>query len=153
MIMIFGKLIWSWFLVNCVKWWYLQEFFFRFLKFWFFGLLGAKNSPKWQKILSYFISQEQYIIWLSFVVCLCKMIISPVVFSIFPNLIFQVLKGVKGKKTVQNDKKFCPSRSISQEPDIIWLSFMVYMCIMMISPAFPFFSFFCKFWYFGLMEG
>ena len=34
---------------------------------------------------------------------------------------------------VQNDKKFCPSPSISQEPYIIWLSFMVHMCKMIIS--------------------
>ena len=42
---------------------------------------------------------------------------------------------------VQNDKKFCPSHSISQEPYIIWLSLMVHMCNMIIPPA-VFFHFF-----------
>ena len=34
---------------------------------------------------------------------------------------------------VQNDKEFFLSCSISQEPHIIWLSFMVHMCKMIIS--------------------
>ena len=42
-------------------------------------------------------------------------------------------------------KKFCLSRSISQEPYIIWLSFMVQMCKMIISPG-CFFNF-SKFWF------
>ena len=45
------------------------------------------------------------------------------------------------QKTVQNDKKFCLSGFISQEPYIIWSSFMVHMCKMIISPGF-FFQFF-----------
>ena len=43
-------------------------------------------------------------------------------------LIFRVLRGVKGQETVQNDKKFCLSCFISQEPYIIGLSFMVHIC-------------------------
>ena len=74
---------------TCVKWWYLQMFFFpRFSKFWFLGLLGgkrAKNGPKWQKIISRSISQEPYIILLSFIVHMCKMIISPEAFLFFQN--------------------------------------------------------------------
>ena len=34
---------------SCVKWWYLQGFFFSFSKYWFFWFLGgkrAKNGPK-----------------------------------------------------------------------------------------------------------
>ena len=44
-----------------VKWWCLQVFFhfFKILIFW----VRAKNNPKWQKILSCYISQEPYIIW------------------------------------------------------------------------------------------
>ena len=44
-------------------------------------------------------------------------------------------RQVKGQKTNQNDKKFCLSCSISQEPYIIWLSFMVHLCKMTISPV------------------
>ena len=53
---------WNHILYDChlrytfVKWWYLQVFFI-FTKFWFSGLLGgrskrARNSSKWQKIIS-----------------------------------------------------------------------------------------------------
>ena len=43
-------------------------------------------------------------------------------------------RGVKGQKVIQNDKKICLSCSIAQEPYIIWLSFMVHMCKMIIFP-------------------
>ena len=46
---------------------------------------------------------------------------------------------VKGQKVVQNDTKFCLSRSLSQEPYIIWFdfqSFMVHMCKMISSDIF-----------------
>ena len=73
-------------------------------------------------------------------------------FSFFQNFdFFKLLVGVKGQKMVQNDKKFCPSCFISQEPYIIWLSFMLHMCKMIISPG-VFFSF-SKFWFFGLLGG
>ena len=52
---------------------------------------------------------------------------------------------------VQNDKKFCPSRSIPHEPYIIWLSFMLHMCKMMISPGVFFFPI-LKFW-FSVLSG
>ena len=49
--------------------------------------------------------------------------------------------GIKRQKiTTQNDKKFCLSRSVSQEPYIIWLSFMVHLCKMIISPGVLFFK-------------
>ena len=50
---------------------------------------------------------------------------------------------------VQNDKKLCPSRSVSQEPYIIWLSFMLHLCKLIISPGN--FFIFSKFWFFGLL--
>ena len=64
-----------------------------------------------------------------FLVNMCKMIISPGFFFLifFLLLIFWVVMGVKGQKMVQNDYKFCPSRSISQEPYLIWFSFMVHI--------------------------
>ena len=61
-------------------------------------------------------------------------------FSFFKILIFWVHRELKGQKTVQNGKKLCLSWSISQEPYIIWLSFMVQMCKMKISPG-VFFNF------------
>ena len=76
------------------------------------------------------------------VIYVCKMIISSGIFPIFWKiLIFWVHRLVKGQKTVQNDKKLCLLHSISQEP-YIWLSFVVQMCKMLISPEFFFFFFF-----------
>ena len=74
-----------------------------------------------------------------------------VFFQLFKILIFGVVVGVRWQKMVQNDKKFCLSHFISQEPYIIWLSSMVHMCKMIISPGI-FFSF-LKFWVFGLLGG
>ena len=89
---------------TCLKWWYLQLFFllhlckmmispgvfFIFVKFWFFRLLG-RGGVKGQKMTqnekwlhaSRTISQDQYSIWSWFLVHLCKVMISPVVFFIF----------------------------------------------------------------------
>ena len=84
-------------------------FFFFFLKFSFFGLsVGkrAKNVPKSQKILSvvlYISGTMHYVI--SFMVHMCKMIISPIFFL--------------GQKIVQNNKESCLSHSVSQKPYII----------------------------------
>ena len=110
---------------------------------------------KWQKIPSCSISQEPYIIWLYFLVYVCKMIISWVVFYFFKILVFLVVLfwgwgGIKGQKMVQNDKTICLSCSTFQE-QYIWFSFMAAcMCKMIISSGL-FFSF-SKFWFFGLME-
>ena len=52
---------------NCVKWWYLQ------------GLFIFKKIF----IFSFFVSQELYLIWLWFLVHMCKMMISPAFFFFF----------------------------------------------------------------------
>ena len=63
---------------TCVKWWYLQVFFFIFSKFLILWVVtrGGEGGAKGQKIvqnekkfcLPCFISQESYIIWFSFMV-------------------------------------------------------------------------------------
>ena len=79
---------------TCAKWWYLQAFFSFLWNFHFWGKLWgkrAKNSPKWKITiihLSRAMSQEQYSIWSWFLVHLCKMIISPVLFFIFSKFWF-----------------------------------------------------------------
>ena len=118
--------------------------FFQFFKILIFRVvMGEKMVPNDKKFCpSRFIYQEPYIIWLSFIVNLCRMIISPGFFFLFSKiLIFWVVRETKGQKVVQNDKKFCLLRSISQEPYLMWLSFMVHMCKMIISPG-VFFHFF-----------
>ena len=61
--------------------------------------------------------------------------ISRCFFQFFKILVFRVLREVKVEKMVQSDKKFCPTCLTSQEPYIKWLSFMVHMCKMTISPG------------------
>ena len=57
-------------------------------------------------------------------------------FHLFKIFIFQALRWLKGQKMVQNDKKFCPSHSRFQEANMIWLSFVVHYCKMIISLEF-----------------
>ena len=82
--------------------------------------------------------------------------ISPGIFFIFffffSFLFFRLLGRWKGKTWPKMTKKFCLVRFISQELYIIWLSFMVHLCKMMISPG-VFFSFFQNFWFYGLLQG
>ena len=104
----------------------------------------AKNSPKWKIKIhpSRAVSQEQCSVLSWFLVHLYIIMISlGVFFHFFKIWIFWTVRGIKGQKTVQNDEKFCRSRSISQELYIIWLWFMVYICKMIISPDI-FFHFF-----------
>ena len=111
--------IWSWFLVHFVlnDDIYLQDFFFIFSKFWFFQVFqGSKRAvTKWQKILFVTLHISWAIPHIHICEChlwcihKCKMISPCCIF------IFRVV-GVKGQKTVQNDRKFCPSCSISQNP-------------------------------------
>ena len=87
--------------------------------------------------LSRSLSQEPYVIWSSFMVHMCKMkIFRGKFFHFFKIFIFWVVERVKGQKKAQNGKKFCPSHSIYQELNIIWLWFLVNMCKLMISHFF-----------------
>ena len=53
-----------------------------------------KNGPNWQKILSHSISQKLYLMWLWFLVHMCKMMISwAIFFQFFKILIFQVFQS------------------------------------------------------------
>ena len=111
------------------------------------GQKKAQNNIKFCPLHS--MSQEPCIKWLSFMVHIYKMIISSGVFFFFfliQNFDFLALQVGKRAKTVQNDKKFCLSHSISQKPYIIWLPFMMQMYKMIISPG-GFFNF-SKFWFF-----
>ena len=123
---------------TCVKMMIAPGAFFKFPKFWFSRLLGGgglkgkktvQNDKKFCLLQS--ITEKTYMIWLSF------MVISSTAFFFyfFKILILWVHSGLKGLKTVYNDKTFCLSHSISQEPYIIWLWFLIHMCKMMISPA------------------
>ena len=101
-------------------------YFFKILIFWIDrGVKRQKTVQNGKKKLCLLrsISQEPYIIWLSFMVQICKMIISPGVSFNFKILIFWVARGLKGQEMDQNDKNFCLSQLIFQESYIIWSTF------------------------------
>ena len=132
---------------TCIKQWYLQVFLFVFSKFWFSRLLGDVKGQKMAQnnkncCLMRFISEESYIIWLSFMVDMCKMIISLGLFSVFESFDFPGCcwggLGIgrrwgggahKEQKLVQNDKK-----------------------ILMISPGLSFFIL-SEFWFYRFLVG
>ena len=72
---------------------------------------------------------------------------------LFLFLIFRVVRGVKVQKMSQNYKKSV-CRALFQKPYIIWSSFTVHICIMIISPGiFPFFNNLDFFWLFMVVKG
>ena len=132
MIVIYGTLVWN----NDIC--RLFFHFFKILIFWVvMGGKRAKTRLKWQNNLLYhspYLSNRtsyDHHLWYTSV----KGWYLQAFFHFSKILIFQVVSGVKGQKMAQNDKKFCLSHFILQEPYIIWLSFMVHLCKMMISPG------------------
>ena len=105
--------------------------------------LGSKEQKIVHKILCplHLISKEPYIIWLSFVVRKCKLVISPG--SFFQNFDF----SVKGQKMVQNEKRFYLLNCYWT----VWLLFVVDKSKMTISPGA--FFIFSKFLFYGLLVG
>ena len=65
-------------------------------------------------------------------------------FHFFKILILQIVSGIKGQKMTQTDEKVCPSPPVAQEIDIIQLTFIAYMCKIIVSQSicFQFFKMF-----------
>ena len=110
----------------------------------------AKNDREWQKFVchvSYLRNHASYDCHLCYIcVKLWYLQVCVFFFSFLKKLWFSGFLGGGGKrakKLVLNDKKFCLSHSRSKEPYIIWFSFIVHMCKMVISLGF--FSFFHNF--------
>ena len=133
----------SWY--TCIKW-YLELFFSFCQNCDFLGCQEnkrEKNVLKWEKILSVTLHISETIRLMIFIYAfMVQMIISPVFFVLFFILSkfwfsrFLGGRGSEGQKIVY--KKLCPLHLISKEPYIIWLSFVVHKCKLMISPGFFF---------------
>ena len=122
--------------------------FLIFSKFWFFGLLGRRGRG---------VVRRQKIVQMTKTsVCptpnFRNYISSWFFLNFFNILIFGVVSGEKRQKMSQNDKQFCLSPSISQEPCITWSSFLIHKCKMIISLGF-FFSIFFLILILGLLGG
>ena len=83
----------------------------------------AKNSQKWQEntYLLHLIFQEPYIIWSTFIVHICKRIISSGSFFFFSKIWFLGSLGGKRKKMAENDKKILSVSLRTKEPLMIRL--------------------------------
>ena len=89
---------------NCVKWWFLQAFFFLSLIFWVIRGVKEQTWSKIRKLLSYSISLEPYIIWFLFMVHMCKMLISPHYLFIFSKFLIFLVRVVRGKREKNGPK-------------------------------------------------
>ena len=145
--------MWLSFMVHLCKMIISSGFFFHFRKILIFWVVrGVKGQKKVQNEKTFCpscsISYEPYIIWLSFMETMCEMYI-----FMFSKLWISrsIAGGIKGQKSVQNDKTLCLPHSISQEPYIIWLPFRLHMCKMIISTGIIFM--FSKFWFSGSIAG
>ena len=120
-----------------------QVFFnlFKILIFWVFKGIKGQKMVQNDKKFSVTLHISGTIYRMIFIIVHMRKMISP---------FFGSLEG-KRLKISENDRKLWPSDSITQEPYIIWLSFMDHMCKMIISPGI-FFQFF-KFCFFGILRG
>ena len=71
--------------------------------------------------------------------------------SMFQKFEFPGCQGVKRQKLAKNDKQFCASCLLFQEPYIIWSLFMVHICKRIISPGI--FFIFSKYRFSGSLRG
>ena len=110
----------------------------------------VQNDKKF--CLSCSIYLESYIIWLCFMVQMCKMIISPGVFFNFKIFILRVIRGLKGQKVAQNDKNSV-CRTLYFKNHISYDLHLWYTCMYKsIISLGLFLIFFSKFWFLGSLE-
>ena len=91
------------------------------------------KGKKWPKMTKnyvcwtlYFRNHMSYDLHLWYTVMFKRVIFPRIFFFIFfQNFDFWV---VKAQKMALNDRQFCQSHSVSQEPYIVWLWFLVHMC-------------------------
>ena len=113
------------------------------------------KCPKWPKMTKNYLCRTPYLKKHTSYDCdFCCTMTSPDAFSIFFKILtFCVVWWIKRQKMAQNDKKFCPSQSVSQEPNLIWLWFLVHKCKIMISLALFFIFSNSDFWGFWGVKG
>ena len=137
---------------TCVKWWCLQGSFFQFFKIFIFqvarAVKGEKTVQNDQKnCLLHTISEKPSIIWLPFMVNICKMIISwSAFFDFWKILIFWVQKMAKGKKTVHSDRKLSVAFHIS---GTINHMIMIFWCTCIKQWYLSKFFYYLKSWFLG----
>ena len=126
---------------NCVKWWFLQAFFFLILIFWVIRGVKEQTWSKIRKLLCHTLylwshtSYDSYL-WL----------ISPQYLFIFSKFWFFKLGGVGGKREKNGpklEKILSVTLHISGTIHTSWYSFMIHMCKRISPDVFFIFSKFC----------
>ena len=137
---------------------FIFQFFQQFFQiFWVRGVGGGVKMVKMAqnyKILSvvFYISRTVHHIWLSIMIHRCKVIISPdICFHFFKKKFFLLVRRIKRQKMAQNYKILSVVFYISRTVHHIWLSIMIHICKMIISPGI--FFIFSKILFFCLLGG
>ena len=142
---------------TCVNWWYLQALFLVFWNFCVLGYYGVKGQKIAQNekvtitLFMYHNSGTVKHMIMIFGTLVLNDDISRQFIHFFESFIFGAVRVIKGQKIAQNDKNFCLSCLISQERYIIWSSFVVHNCKMIITSGV--FFIFSKVWFLGLLVG
>ena len=131
---------------TCVKWWYLQAFFFHFLD---------KRAKTAQNENNNYICHASYLRTVKHIMVLRAIVLNDDIsrhcFHFFGIFMFWAVKGVRGQKIIHNEKyQFYLSCAISQEQYSLWSWFLVHLCQMMISQGV--FFIFLIFSFFRLLE-
>ena len=138
---------------------FIFQFFQQFFQiFWVVRVEGGgvkmvKMAQNY-KILSvvFYISRTVHHIWLSIMIHICKVIISPdICFHFFKKKFFLLVRRIKRQKMAQNYKILSVVFYISRTVHHIWLSIMIHICKMIISPGI--FFIFSKILFFCLLGG
>ena len=125
--------------------------FFKILIFWVIsGVKVQKMVPNDKTFCLSLQSQESYIIWLSFVVHLCEMMISSGIFLFFQNFGFLGCYEVKGQKMVQSEKKFCYAPYFKNH--VSYDFHLWYTCVFKMITFMGIFPFFSKFLIFRVVR-
>ena len=129
-----------------------------FENFDFLGCWWGKSAKKQSRMTNNYVHWTPYLSnhtsWLSFVMQVCKMIISQGIFFNVKILIFQVVKGLKGKKWPKMTK-LSVCRTFYFRNHISYDLHLWYTCMYrrIISPGIFFFFFFFKILIFGIIRG
>ena len=135
-------IIWFSFMVHFHKMIISWVVFFILSKFWFSGLLVEEKSKKWSKVRKNLVRHTPSLrnhTSYDFHLCIYGTIDNisrNFFFSFYQN--FDCPGSYRGQKGKKYSPKLCPLHLISKEPYIIWLSFVVNKCKLMISAGFFF---------------
>ena len=111
--------------------------FLFFQNFDFSGCCDAKRAKNGKRFcLSQAVFQEPYLIWLWFLVHMCKMMISPCSFFIFSKFwFFGFTEWIKGQKMTHNYQFQSAALYIAKAVEHVKTKYLVQRCKIVVSPG------------------